>query len=396
VRAALAVTSTLLTLVAVEVVLRGSGFTDQVFTSPDPILGYSLTPGLEQWQSLEGEALIVVNQNGCRGPARPKAKPPATVRVAVLGDSLTEGRQVGEDETYAALAEAELGACPALAATAVEVLNFGVAGYSTVHELLMYRHRARQWAPDIVVLMVYAPNDLDDNTVGARARHQPYFELAGDRLVLVDDFRSSFNFRRRTSFAAHAYDAAKRHVRLLHLGGAALRGYRNLRAPTPSRPSSSAPLFVDSDGTFAPPREPPMVAAWRLLERLIVELASEVEANGAAFILANAPSPHAVHPDLAYRQAVADFYHVPDLDYSERRLAELASAQGFAFMPLAAVMRTAADASGQCLSGFDNAVPCFGHWNQSGHRIVGAVLADAICSSRSSGGPRSGASAHPP
>lgn len=385
--AALALTSTLLTLVAVEVVLRVAGFNDQIFTSPDPILGYSLTPGLEQRQSLEGDALVVVNEEGFRGPARPRAKPPGTFRVIVLGDSLTEGRQVEEDETWSAVAEAEMAAAPAFAGTPVEVLNFGVAGYSTAQELLMYRHRARQWAPDLVVLMVYAPNDLDDNTVGARSRHQPFFELEGDRLVLSNDFRASFSFRLRTSSAARAYDAAKRHVRLLHLGGAALRGYRNLRAPAPLRPTTPGPLFVDPDGTFAPPVEPRMVAAWHLLERLIVELAREVESDGATLLLANAPSPHAVHPDRAYRRAVEAFYRVPDLDYSERRLERLAESRGIPFLPLADVLRAEADASGQCLSGFENAVPCYGHWNQAGHRIVGRALANTVVSSRPGGLP---------
>ena len=381
----LALASTAAILAVVEIALHMTGFNDQIFTSPDPVLGYALTPGLAQRQTLEGEALVTVNQDGFRDRDVPRAKPAGVRRVVVLGDSLTEGRQVDAGETYSAVMSNELARCSTVDGARVEVLNFGVAGYSTVQELLTYRHRARAWAPDVVVLMVYAPNDLDDNTTGARARHQPYYDLVDGELVLNTDFRASFSYRLRTSFLARAHVWGKGHVRLLHLVGAARRGYRTWRAPAAARPAGPGPLFVDPDGSFTAPTDPAMVSAWTLLERLLVELQREVERDGARLILANAPSPHAVHPDRTYRDAVASFYGVADLEYAERRLSRLAAATGVTFVPLAATLRAEADRSGQCLSGFANAVPCFGHWNQLGHRTVGVTLATALCTAWASG-----------
>jgi hypothetical protein len=372
--------STVLVLVLVEVVLRLIGFNDQVFTRPDPLLGYSLIPGLTQRQNLEGEALIEINEYGFRGRPYPKTKGPGVFRIAVLGDSLTEGRQVGENETYSAILERELAGCEALGRAAVEVLNFGVAGYSTAQELLTYRHRARQWSPDLVVLMVYAPNDIEDNTIGARKRYQPYFELDEGGLALNTDFLSSSSFRRRTSALARGYDRAKRAFRVLHLGGAGLRFYRNLTAPRPLAPTGKGPLFIDPDGTFAPATEAAVIQGWELLERLVAELDREVGADGAVLVLANAPSPHAVHPDAGYRQQVRDFYGVDNLDYSEERLHAVADLHGMPFVPLGETMRGVADRTGECLSGYDNAVPCYGHWNQLGHRVVAAEIARVVCS----------------
>ncbi len=371
--------STLLVLVLAEVSLRLIGFNDQVFTRPDPQLGYSLIPGLTQRQYLEGEALIEINEYGFRGHPYPKTKGPGVFRVAILGDSLTEGRQVGEHETYSATLEGELAGCEALGHANVEVLNFGVAGYSTAQELLTYRHRARLWSPDLVVLMVYAPNDIEDNTIGARKRFQPYFELDEGELVLNTDFLSSSSFRRRTSSLARAYDSAKRAFRILHLGGAGLRIYRNLTASRPLAPAGGGPMFIDPDGTFAPATEEAAIEAWELFERLVVELDREVGEDGAVLVLANAPSPHSVHPDAEYRQQVKDFYGVDNLDYSEERLHALADLHGMPFVPLGETMRGIADRTGECLSGYDNAVPCYGHWNQFGHRIVAAEIARVVC-----------------
>ena len=49
--------STVLVLVLAEVALPLIGFNDRAFTRPDPLLGYSLIPGLSQRRNLEGEAL---------------------------------------------------------------------------------------------------------------------------------------------------------------------------------------------------------------------------------------------------------------------------------------------------------------------------------------------------
>ncbi len=372
--------STVSVLVLAEVALRLIGFNDQVFTRPDPLLGYSLIPGLTQRQYLEGEALIEINEYGFRGRPYSKTKGPGVFRIAILGDSLTEGRQVGEHETYSANLERELAGCEALGRAAVEVLNFGVAGYSTAQELLTYRHRARQWSPDLVVLMVYAPNDIEDNTIGARKRYQPYFDFNDGELVLNTDFLSSPSFRRRTSSLARAYDRAKRAFRILHLAGAGLRVYRNLTAPKPLEPAEDGPMFIDPDGTFAAPTEEAAILRWELLERLVVELDREAGADGAVVVLANAPSPHAVHPDAGYRQQVKDFYGVDNLDYSEERLHALADLHAVPFVPLGETMRGVADRTGECLSGYDNAVPCYGHWNQLGHRVVAAEIARVVCS----------------
>lgn len=363
-------------LVLVEVLLRTAGYNDQVFTQPDSELGYSLVPGLSQLQTLEGRALVTINDDGYRGRAYPRQPRPGTLRVVVLGDSLTEGRQVGDDETYAAVAERELRACSALAGREVEVLNFGVAGYSNAQEILLYRERARSWSPNVVLLMTYVPNDLEDNTTGARRRHQPWFDLVDGRLVLDNSFRDSRSFRIENSSPARAFARVKRHVRMLHLFGGALRRWRNWRASKPGRGPGGRPSYLDPDGTFGPP---PDDLEWQLLERLVLQLNTEVAASGARFILANAPSPHAVHKDRDYREDVQRFYAVADLDYAERRLSGLAAAASVPFVPLAEPLRSEAERTGQCVSGFANAVPCYGHWNRLGHRIVGEQVAKAIC-----------------
>ena len=48
-------------------------------------------------------------------------------------------------------------------------------------------------------------------------------------------------------------------------------------------------------------------------------------------------------------------------------------------MPAFEPMRAFAEERGECLHGFEDAVPCGGHWNVAGHELAGGLIADALC-----------------
>jgi lysophospholipase L1-like esterase len=122
----------------------------------DDELGWKHTPNASRVFVNElGEAAEVrQNAYGHRGRAFPLAKSPGKFRILVLGDSFTEGVQVGEDDLFTARLERRN---PQL-----EVLNAGVAGYGTVQEYLYLAHAGLQHNPDLVLVMVFE-NDLTDN-----------------------------------------------------------------------------------------------------------------------------------------------------------------------------------------------------------------------------------------
>jgi lysophospholipase L1-like esterase len=100
-----------------------------------------------------------VNELGYRGPARPREKPPGTIRIAAIGDSFTYGQAVRADETIPALLETELqsrlGAAPR-----IEVLNFGVPGLNVEEYREQYALFAAQWQPDVALVFLFE-NDLE-------------------------------------------------------------------------------------------------------------------------------------------------------------------------------------------------------------------------------------------
>ncbi|MBI4880597.1 MAG: SGNH/GDSL hydrolase family protein [Planctomycetes bacterium] len=95
-----------------------------------------------------------INEGGYRGPYYPPRKG-ARLRIATLGDSSTYGFNVAEDVCWSRCLEAILRAygCD------VEVLNFGVIGFTAVQGERLYLGRVRDYQPDVVVAAFGAVNE---------------------------------------------------------------------------------------------------------------------------------------------------------------------------------------------------------------------------------------------
>ena len=76
-----------------EVAVRLSGLAKVSLYTWDAYRGWGLKPGASGWQREEGAGFVSVNRAGFRGPQWTIAKPPDTLRVAVVGDSFTEAPQ---------------------------------------------------------------------------------------------------------------------------------------------------------------------------------------------------------------------------------------------------------------------------------------------------------------
>src|SRR5436190_16372385 len=101
---------------------------------------------------------IALNSLGYRSPEPTSARLPSTLRVACLGDSWTFGMNVDQDRTYPSrLGEQLRHAHPG---KPVEVLNFGVLGYSSFQGLQLMKARIVALHPDVVAIG-FAMNDSE-------------------------------------------------------------------------------------------------------------------------------------------------------------------------------------------------------------------------------------------
>lgn len=118
---------------------------------------------------------VRLNELGLRGPEI-QADHPGSLRVLVFGDSYVFGVGVSEER----LLTAQLARLLA-SVSAVEVVNMGVAGYSTDQQYLLWQELGARLEPDLVILVV-CDNDYVGNTenFAYRQYYKPYFELQPD------------------------------------------------------------------------------------------------------------------------------------------------------------------------------------------------------------------------
>jgi lysophospholipase L1-like esterase len=103
---------------------------------------------------------VRTNAQGFRGGELSAAKPAGVRRVLLLGDSLTMGWGVREEDTLATLVERRLNRD----GRRFEVINAGVGNYNTAMEVALFEAKGPATDPDIVVLN-YFINDAEPTPV---------------------------------------------------------------------------------------------------------------------------------------------------------------------------------------------------------------------------------------
>lgn len=366
-----------LMVVGAEVLLRIADISYPVWYVPDSITGMALRPGAEAIQRREGFGRISISSAGLRDREHALEKPAGKYRIAILGDSYAEAVQVDVEQTFWKLLERELLACTRLAGRTPEVLNFGVSGFSTAQELLTFRHKARKYSPDLVLLAFTSGNDVRDNSRLLDGDSTvPYFVVSDGRLTLDDSFRRHPAFRARESFAAGAFLGALRYSRTLQL----INEFRRAVKSGELTLFSAQPTENLQKGgeEYQPPHNSEWVQAWDTTEALLSQINSEVRESGARFSVATLSNPGQVNPSKDVRESLAARLDVPDLFYPERRIAAVGMREGFPVFNLAPQLQQIASEREIFLHGFEDA-PGAGHWNAEGHRIAGELLAEMLC-----------------
>lgn len=117
--------------------------------------------------------------------------------------------------------------------------------------------------------------------------------------------------------------------------------------------------------------------AWAVSEAMVTQMAREVAAHGAEFLVVTLSQGIQVDPDPEEQLDLQRRLGVEDLFYAERRMIALGEREGIDVLPLAPPMLAAARAGGTHFHGFGDRVGT-GHWNEIGHRTAGRMIADRL------------------
>lgn len=117
------------------------------------------------------------NQFGLRASQNlVRENPGGKHRIIVLGDSYVWGYGVSDNEVFTELDISRYGA---------ELVNFGVSGYGTDQEYLLYKKLGKEFEADEVILVITPYNDFMNNSEARQYGYdKPYFMLVDDQLML--------------------------------------------------------------------------------------------------------------------------------------------------------------------------------------------------------------------
>lgn len=175
--AAEAVVCLVVAVAVLEGFFRVSGVGGQEFLTPSKTLGTTHLPGKNIIWRMEGFSADNLNSIGYRDIEHTVAKPTGVKRIAVLGDSHSEGLQVPLQDIYARRLESQLNDG---AKHNFEVINFACSGYSTAQEYVQYTHEVEQYKPDVTVVLMHWGNttaNIVDPKRRNKAQPRPYFYL---------------------------------------------------------------------------------------------------------------------------------------------------------------------------------------------------------------------------
>ena len=335
----------------------------------DSGLGWRHTPNASgRLVSPEFDVEVSINGAGLRERPVDRAKPPATSRILVFGDSFVEGWGVAAEECLSRRLEAHLIAPES--APRVQVLNFGVAGYGTDQASLFFESQGRHYAPDCVIIVFYS-NDLWNNAsrrgIGAERGYKPYFRpgrRGGLELRGVPVPRARFWDVGDEDPVSRWYRPDRYLVENWHLYAL----LRRVLAPEVTQGEQRAfygGLYsADAAGEFAP--------VWDLTSRIIARFAERIRQSGARPLLVYAPS--IVQVDGDHWRTKRELHGLVGEDYDlgkpNRILAAIAAQCDVPLVDLDPVFAAA-----------NQDPPLYfrdSHWTARGHELAARTMAEAV------------------
>ncbi|MCH7873328.1 MAG: hypothetical protein IID33_16655 [Planctomycetes bacterium] len=129
--------------------------------SENPVLRYEMRPG-----SRDDD--VVISSAGLRDREFATPKPRDVYRIVVIGDSVTFGFRLEQQQAFPKMVEALLNRHSPAGSPTYEVLNLGVNGYNTTQAVEALRVRGLRFEPDLIIY-AYVLNDPQGYSLEAEA-----------------------------------------------------------------------------------------------------------------------------------------------------------------------------------------------------------------------------------
>jgi lysophospholipase L1-like esterase len=249
----------------------------------------------------------------------PRDKPPDTIRIALLGDSVAASLYLAPELKFKALWEKQLSA---QLGRSVEVLNFAVDGTGTWEQLQLFHLRAREFHPDYVVLAFFWGNDVWNNDA-ARGKGGP--DPLKDEYPPPDWKQKIRVMHRNANRWLWNHTLAYQFLRTLVERTEAIVSYKRSLERAQAQQAAASRIAADpvQDPAFAWDSE-----AWELTRALMLKLNAEAVGVGAKLAVTGTPSlaqiasgkplPHQALDEFLARQGIRSLDVLPAMERMSR------------------------------------------------------------------------------
>ncbi|OGJ56319.1 hypothetical protein A3D88_01515 [Candidatus Peribacteria bacterium RIFCSPHIGHO2_02_FULL_52_16] len=336
-----------LILAVLEVAVRIFIPQSSILTVRDRYIGRTLKPNMDvHLQGSDWASHLWTNAYGWNGNTFPVEKPGHIKRILHIGDSLVEAIHVDTDKNFVSQLEQHM--------PGTQQLNLSVAGRGTFLELLTYRHYGRSYNPDVTVLWFYTGNDSRDNYVTRdfiKGISMEESVIEEPQLGILKTF-----LLQKLRLPRLIFEKGKDNPLFLWL---LVR--TGLLSTEPEELNRDIPLGLATTIVDTPER----ALAMEVNEKLLVAMKKEVDKG----MLVLGIIPSLLEMDLRTTPELIEKYPVLqgkkiDLDFSQKRIAELAEQHGILVFNATPVLRQA------LLDGKKPYLEGDGHLSQEGHDII--------------------------
>ena len=356
------------------------GFSSRYMCSPTT--GWIVRPNFQEFVTGPEYSLpLQFNSAGLHDTDHTLEKADNVFRILLVGDSFAQAAQVQEVQTAHQQLEDILNEKLGHPERIFEVINAGVSAWGASQELVYYREQGRLYQPDLVLLLFFTGNDIENNlpghavTVNGFNCFAPYFPLCDGKLDPepwyyvpgLDPAWDSCSPPHRWLSSALAYFQQNSHL---------LARIEPILLLLKERRMYGQEFGFPHTALYLPNESEELRYGWQVTEALLAQFNEEVKADGTGFAIAVIGPYQAISLALYNETQLQTLYQSEpflreaDVDLPNRRLLSFLHTQNIPAVDLQQPMIDHSAATGTRLY-----FPLDGHWTVEGNRLAAEIMA---------------------
>lgn len=302
-------------------------------------------------------------------------------RILWVGDSFAQTLQVDEPQTAHQQLEDLLNEHLGGSGHSFEIINTGVIGWSTGQELLYYREQGKLYQPDLVLLLFFMGNDVNDNlpghalTVDGFNCFSPYFPVCDNGSLDPEPWYYIPGLDPAWGSCSSAQKWLTSGLSWVQQNSYLFARIEPLLLSLKTRRTYGQDFGLPFAALYLPEESEEVRYGWQVADGLLAQFNKEVKADGADFVVAMIGPREVIWISQLTETQLQSFYQSDpafieaEINRPNERLATFLQNQNIPVLDLQQPMIDYIAATGA-----DLYLPIDRHWTVEGNRVAAELI----------------------